>query len=95
MKLEAKLKWNFINNGVMVLLCRNPLCGPSCHAKLLSLSGEWTQEVEFSVATTEEWCCLLPLFLVCFHRGPQWHFLSFFNIKSPEQPAVEQVTWSD
>lgn len=39
MKLEAKLKWNFINNSVMVLLCRNPLCGPSCHAKLLSDTG--------------------------------------------------------
>lgn len=45
------------------------------HPTLLSLSWEWTQEVEFSMATTEEWRCLLPLFLVLFHRSPPVAFL--------------------
>lgn len=32
------------------------------HPLLLSLSWEWTQEVEVSMTTAEEWCCLRPLF---------------------------------
>ena len=36
------------------------------HSKLLSLSWEWTQEVEFSMATTEEWFSWLPQCLVLF-----------------------------
>lgn len=55
------------------------------HPELLSLSWEWTQEVEFSMATTEVWCCLLAVFLVLFHRSPQLHsqlVVTDFNVLS-------------
>lgn len=51
------------------------------HQGLLSMSWEWTQEVEFSMATTEVWCCLL----VPFHRSP----LHYFSSHSSQHPVTE------
>lgn len=69
-------RWNR-NDGVVML--KHPELHFLSHPKLLSLSWEWTQEVELSMATTEEWYCLLPQFLLLlFIEAP--HYIVIINL---------------
>lgn len=69
-----------------VVLLKPPRCKHFLfHPWLLSLSWEWTWEVEISMVTTEEWCCLVWAVFFCTNS-------TFLIIKIPGG-CFNRSTW--